>query len=99
MPSVASIRRFEESAVGPAVLIRVFPRSLARLPHAGVEDVGIRRVDFDVASTSVLVLEENVLPGLSTVSRAEDATLLVRAIRMPQNRCIYPVGAFGIHAN
>ena len=70
---------------------RVLPRPLPLLPQRRVDDVRVRRIDVDVVAAGVLVLVQDLLERLAAVGRAEDAALLVRAVRMAEHRDEQPV--------
>src|SRR5205085_11355501 len=52
----------------------------ARVPERRVDDLRVLRVELEVNRAHVVALEENLLPGLAAVARAEDAALRVRAV-------------------
>src|SRR5271167_4207832 len=85
MPGGAAVDGLEEPAVGPVEFVVVLPRAFTRLPHRGVDDVGIRRIDLDIGPAGVLVLGNDSLPGFSTVGRAIDSTFFTGAIRVAEH--------------
>src|SRR5579872_380305 len=86
LPGVATIRRFEKTTAGSLKLIVVFPGTFAHFPQRCVEHIGIRRIHLDIGAASILVFVKDFLPSAAAVGRSEDATLVVRPVRMPEYR-------------
>ena len=96
-PVVAAVGGLVEPAARAAISVAVFPRPFARLPKAGVKDVGVRRVHFDVRAAGVFVHIKNLLPILAAVRRAINAALGVRAVGMPEHGGKHVVRVAGIN--
>ena len=63
----------------PGPPLRKIIRPAAVLPHPGVEDLGVRGIDGQVAGPGLGIDVEDLLPGLAAVERPVDAAVLVRA--------------------
>ena len=96
-PGLAAVARLEEPAAGAAA--RHLPRDPVRLPHRGVEHGRVGAVDHQVNRAGLVVAEERLLPGLSTVGRLEDPARGVWRGGMPEHRRIDEVGIGGMHAD
>src|SRR6185503_463532 len=95
LPRRAAVGRFEQSAAW-AGEDTVLPWPLARLPHHRVDVNGVRRIEHDVDAAGVGILIENLLERASAVGGAEDAALLVRSVRMAQDRDEQTIGILRI---
>ena len=62
------------------------PTALTLFPHRRVDDVGVGRIDVDVVPAGVLVLVQDLLECASAVGGPEDASFLVRTIRVTECR-------------
>ena len=91
MPRAAAVDRLVEPAAGPVRGRIGVPWRPPSLPQRGINDVGIARLEREVDRPSVGVLEKRLGPGLAAISRAEDAALLVRPVRMAQSGYEYDV--------
>ena len=68
----------------------------AELPHAGVEDRRLLRIEREVGAAGVGVDVEHLLPGLAAVGRLVDAALLVRAPQLAGGADVDRVRRLGI---
>src|SRR5207237_1059773 len=59
----------------------------------------IVRVHAEVDCASVLTAGQDVLPALATITRAEDAALLIRTVRMAQRSHVDEVGVIRVDAD
>ena len=86
LPRGAAVGRLEDAAARPVRrLIRV-PGRPPRIPQAGVDDVGVRRIDHDVHRAEIVVLEQHLLPRLAAVARPEDAAIRIRRVQVADRR-------------
>ena len=83
-PGGAAVRRLVDAAAGP-VEDAVLPGRLPRLPEHGVGGARVRRIEDDVHGAGVLVAIEDLLEGLASVRRPEEAALRTRAVRTAQH--------------
>src|SRR5437870_324680 len=60
-------------------------RSPPPIPQAGVDDVGVFRIEFKIGSAGVLVLRQHLLERASAIRRPEDAALSIRSVRMSED--------------
>src|SRR6185436_4289378 len=72
------------------------PGRAPRLPERGIDHARIAGAEGDVDGAGVGVLEEDLLPALASVRRAEDAALRVGAVGMAEGRQEHAVGVAGI---
>src|SRR5258707_14464128 len=86
MPGGATVSGLAQSTAGSVDLIVVLPRAFAGFPHGGVDDVGTRRIEFDIGAASVLVFRDCLLPGLTAVGGAKESALVVGPVRVTENR-------------
>src|ERR1700747_2153934 len=75
----------------------ILPRAFASLPHAGVDDLRIRRINLNSGGTGVLVYRDDFLPALTAVGGPIEATLATWAIGMTEHRRENAVGVTGIY--
>ena len=84
-PVVPAVGRDEEPAARPAVSVAVLPGTLPRRPEDRIDLVGICRIESEIDRSRVLVLVEDLPPGLPAVGRAEHAALRIGAVGVPQH--------------
>src|SRR3974390_1223978 len=94
-PGEAAISRFVEPATRAAAVED--PRLAAHLPQRCVHNTGVLRVKRNVDGAGVLVLVEDLLPGLATVRGAEEAALGVGAPGVSECGNQYHVGIVWIN--
>src|SRR5262249_13039485 len=83
-PGGPAVCGFENTALRTAPRC-VFPRTLPLLPHRGIDDVRVGRIDVDILTAGVFVFIKNLLKCLSAVGRTEDTAFLVRTIRVAED--------------
>jgi len=83
LPGGAVVVRTVEAVLVAATVER--PRRAVAFPHCGEEDVGVLRIENDVAAARAVAEVENFLPGFAAITRAEDAALGVRAVGVPES--------------
>ena len=81
---IAAVGRFVESAARAVIAAIGRPRRTARGPHAGKDHLRVSRIEHEINRPGIFIFIENLLPGLAAVERAENATLGIRTIRMPE---------------
>src|SRR5581483_8551022 len=89
-PGVAAVARGVQAAARPAA--GQLPRFAARLPEPGEKHLRRRGVHRDVAGAGVLILVEDLLPGLAAIGGAVDAALLAWAEGVAQDGRVGDVG-------
>jgi hypothetical protein len=95
-PAVSAVRRLVE----PAALAGedpVLPRSLPRLPEDGIHRVRVAGAEGHVGRADVLVDVEELLERLAAVCRAVDPPLLVRTVRVAEDRHEEPLLVLRVH--
>lgn len=75
------------------------PRPALVRVHAGVDDVGVVRVDVEVGAAGEGVPEEDPVPRLPAIGGLEDAALLVGAPRRAQGADVHHVGVARVDAH
>ena len=78
-PVVRAVESASRATAGQA------PRSAARLPERGKQNVGIVRIEGNVDASGVLIFVENFLPALAAIDCAENAAFGVRSIGMAES--------------
>src|SRR5208337_4178284 len=73
------------------------PGLAVSLPHAGKENAWIGQVELDINAAGLVIHVENTLPGLATVTGAEDATGWVRSKWMSERGHEHGVRIFGVN--
>ena len=91
LPRAAAVGRLEDAAARTRPRA-VLPRALALFPQAGVNDVGVFRIEREIRSAGVLVFREHLLEGAAAVGRAIDAALRAWPVRVTEDRGEQPVG-------
>src|SRR5207253_816830 len=94
-PGSATIGRFVDAASRPD-LVNI-PRRTQHLPRRGVHNTRVARIHAQIHRSRLVIDEENLLPGLAAILRAEDAPLGIRAIGVTDGGNIYKVGIVWIH--
>ncbi len=94
---IAAVGRLEESRLRTAApkLIGV----AVDLPHRGVENVWVRRVEQQIDRAGLRALEENLLPIAAAVSASKNTALVVSAGRIAECGDIDEVRVLGMDAN
>src|SRR4029079_13841336 len=86
LPGQAAVGRFENAAAR-AVRRRIdAPRRTPRVPQHAVNDPGIRRVNANVDSADIVVLEKDLLPRPAAVRGAIDPTVRIWPVDMSEGR-------------
>src|SRR5713101_8602213 len=98
-PSVTTVGGFVETAARPVVATTGRPRRTARGPQAGEDYLRITGIENQVHAADVFVFVEYFLEGLTTVERAVNATLGIRAVGMSLGCDEEAIGIFGIDDN
>src|SRR3954447_4905974 len=57
------------------------------------------RIEREIDSSGVIIAIQNLLPGLSAVTRTENTALFVRAVRMPKRNHVNDIGVLWIDAD
>src|SRR5438132_11538260 len=83
-PRVAAVVGAEETRPGAAR--DELPRTPDGLPERRVDDARVFGIDRQIGRAGLVAAIEDLLPRPAAVARSEDATLRVRAVRMPM-RC------------
>ena len=81
-PGVAAIDGLVKSATGTTA--GEAPWRARTLPESGEEHIGIVRIEGQVNGASLVILEQNLLPGLAAIAGAEDAAVRIGAISMAE---------------
>src|SRR5690348_2327061 len=84
LPSVSAIVSDEDPTAWTAAVAA--PSFDIDLPSPCEESIRVLRIHRQIGRACVLVDEEHALPGLSTIFRAEDAALRLRAIARAERR-------------
>src|SRR5207237_8438324 len=84
-PAGAAVGRLVQAASRPAELA-VLPRSLARFPERGVDDLRILRIEDHVGRAGVRALVEHALEALAAVGAADAAALPAGSVGMAEHR-------------
>ena len=99
LPVVSAVIRTIQPAAGPTRRRVDAPRRPSCLPQRSVNRSRISRLERQINRSRVLVVEQNLLPLLSSVFRTKNAALLVRSVRVSQRRHKNPVRVARIHQN
>src|SRR5262249_28077116 len=97
LPGVAAVGRLVDAALGAARLQR--PGPSVDLPEAGIKHARIRRVHDEVARARLVRDEQDLVPALAAVFRAEDAALRVAAPHVALRRDVDEVRVLRMHAH
>src|SRR6266446_2789520 len=95
-PSGATVGGFVETAPRSGVATAGRPWRTARGPHAGEDYLRVARIEDKIHAANIFILVENLLPCLAAVERTVNATLGVRAVRMPLGCDEEAIGILGI---
>ncbi len=85
LPGLAAVNGFEDAAAS-SVPRTVLPGAFACFPKRCVSRVRIPGIDQHIRAAGVFVLVQDLLESTAAVSRAKDAALFVRSIRMSGDR-------------
>ncbi len=96
-PGLAGVRGLVDGRAGPAADLG--EDMAAALVGRGVEDVGIARVEMDLADAGVLVDGEHGRPGLAAVGRLVDAAVAAGAPQRAVGRDVDDVRVAGIYGD
>src|SRR4029453_2746906 len=75
------------------------PRRSARIPQAGVDDLGVARIDDDVDGADAVVRVEDLLPCLAAVLRSIDAAIGMGTVEVTKRGDEHHVGVARVHGD
>ena len=90
LPGVAAVGRFVQTAVLAAAAEA--PRGSADLPHGGIDDARVERIESDVDGSCAIADVQDSLPRLAAVGRSIETALGVWAEHMSERGDIDQVG-------
>src|SRR6185437_4474503 len=96
-PGLAAVGRLVQSAARAAA--RHSPFVAIGLPERGVHDIRIGAVDLDVGGAGLVILVEDLAPGLSAVGALEHAALGARRAELPEVGEEDDVGVGGVDSD
>ncbi len=99
VPVIAAVGGFVKSAARSVRRRIDVPRRAARLPQRGVNHFRVARLEVEIDRAGVVVRPENFLPALSAVAGAEDSTLRIRSVWMPEGSDVDEIRIVGMDEN
>src|ERR1043165_3710758 len=81
-PGSTTVGRFEDAASRPISRRIDEPRRTTHVPQRGIDSLRVSRIEIQIYSTDVVILEENLLPGRAAILRAVDTAIGARGVNV-----------------